>query len=60
MTKQEAIDLFGGKQVSLAKTLGITKSAVNQWPEILDQAKADRVRGAAIRLGIPKNKLQQQ
>lgn len=51
MRKSEAIQLFGGLQKDVAAALGITPSAVSQWPEELDQATEDRVIGAAVRLG---------
>lgn len=50
MTKKEAIALFGKRQIDLADALGITASAVSQWPDPLDSATRDRVIGAAIRL----------
>lgn len=53
MTKTEAIELFGGSQVDLARAIGVTKSAISQWPEELDSARTDRVIGAAYRLGKP-------
>ena len=52
MTKQEAIELFGGGHRALAEALGISRSAVSQWPQELDQEREDRVIGAAVRLGI--------
>lgn len=52
MTKTEARRLFGGKAQDLAAALGITPGAVSQWPEQLDQRRADQVRGAAMRLGV--------
>lgn len=51
MRKSEAIQLFGGLQKDVAAALGITPSAVSQWPDDLDQATEDRVIGAAVRLG---------
>jgi len=53
MKKSEAIKIFGRTQESMASSLGITKSAVSQWPEELPQHVADRVIGAAVRLGRP-------
>ena len=50
MTKQEAVSTFGNN-VALAAALGVTKQAITAWPAILDLARADRVRGAALRLG---------
>ena len=52
MRKSEAISIFGRTQSDLARALGITKSAVSQWPDELDQEKTDRVLGAALRLGV--------
>ncbi|MEN5158940.1 Cro/CI family transcriptional regulator [Achromobacter spanius] len=50
MTKQEAIQAFGSG-AALARALGLTRSAISQWPRQLDQTRADRVSGAALRLG---------
>ena len=50
MTKREAINLFGTAS-GLARALGITRQSVHAWPDELDQGRADRVIGAAIRLG---------
>lgn len=50
MTKQEAIEMFG-TGAALARALGITRGAISLWPSVLDQARIDRVRGAAMRLG---------
>lgn len=52
LTKQQAIELFGGKQKLVAEAIGVTPSAVSQWPDgELDQATSDRCIGAAYRLG---------
>ena len=52
MTKLEAIRLLGATQHQEAATLlGVTKGAWSMWPATLTTAQADRVRGAAIRLG---------
>jgi DNA-binding transcriptional regulator YdaS (Cro superfamily) len=56
MYKNQAIKMFGG-QIPLAQALGITSSAISQWPDKLDQAKTDRVVGAAIRLKKPKKQI---
>jgi len=48
MTKTDAIRVFGTR-TKLAAALGITKQAISLWPEELDTARADRVRGAALR-----------
>lgn len=52
MLKTEAIALFGTSAADLARALGVTRSAVSQWPEVLAQDQADRVIGAAVRLGL--------
>jgi len=49
MTKQEAIDLFGGKPVYLARALGISRSSVSAWEDPLSQNLQDRVIGAHVR-----------
>ena len=50
MTKSEAIDIFGGAKKDLAEGVGVTASAISQWPDELDQARIDQVIGAAVRL----------
>ena len=52
MTKQQAIDLFGGVG-KLAKALGITSQAVSLWSDgDLPSRRANEVTGAAVRLGV--------
>ncbi len=51
MTKQEAAQIFGGTQAALARALEMTRGGISQWPDELTDAQADRVLGAAIRLG---------
>lgn len=50
LTKQQAIGIFG-TGAETGRALGITRSAVSQWPDVLDQRMTDLVVGAAIRLG---------
>lgn len=50
MKKIEAIALFGS-QSATARALGVTPSYISQWPDELPERLADRVVGAAIRLG---------
>lgn len=50
MKKNEAVEIFGSVR-ALANALGITKQAIYQWHFDLPQDQADRVIGAAIRLG---------
>lgn len=52
MKKQDAINLFGGKSINLANAVGKGKSAISQWPEILDEDKKNIVIGVAVRKGI--------
>lgn len=48
MTKTEAIAIFRTGKL-LADALGITRSAVSQWPEELPPRLADEIIGAALR-----------
>jgi len=41
-----------GSTAALARALEVTPQAIYQWPEQLDQRRADQVRGAMVRLGI--------
>ena len=50
-TKRQACDLFGGRVTDLARAVGVTHSAVSQWPEQLSQRQIDQVIGAAVRTG---------
>ena len=51
MNKQSAIKIFKS-QAAIARALGITRSAVSQWPSDLDQRISDEIIGAAVRLKI--------
>lgn len=51
MKKTVAIQLFGS-QSAVGRALGVTPQAICQWPAELDQNRADRVRGAALRHGL--------
>ena len=44
MTKQEAIDLFGGSVRKLAETLGITEQAVHQWGDDVPELRVYQIR----------------
>ena len=50
MNKRDAISTFG-TQAAMARALGISPQAVDQWPDDLTQGQSDRVIGAALRLG---------
>lgn len=52
MTKKEAVEIFGSG-AALGRALGISRAAIWQWPDQLDQKQTDMVVGAAIRLGKP-------
>jgi transcriptional repressor of cell division inhibition gene dicB len=43
MKRQDVIAHFGGTQSSAAKALGITKSAVHQWGEIIPEGMAYKI-----------------
>lgn len=59
MTKKEAAELFGNQQ-RLAEALNVTPQAISQWPDELDQARSDRVVGAAARvLALSQDQLRQ-
>ncbi|MFM0507682.1 Cro/CI family transcriptional regulator [Paraburkholderia sp. RL17-373-BIF-A] len=53
LTKKQAIDIFGGNGAALGRALGITKGAISQWPDELDQKQTAMVIGAAVQLGKP-------
>lgn len=52
LTKKQVYALFGGAE-AVAKALGYTSAATaHNWPAVLTVAVSDRVRGAAVRLGL--------
>lgn len=53
MKKSDAIRLLGGTPSSAAKAIGISASAVSQWPEELPATIADRVQAAIARAHLP-------
>lgn len=53
MKKSEALELLGGTPASAARAIGITPSAVSQWPDELPAAIADRVQAALWRMSNP-------
>lgn len=50
LTKRQAIAIFD-TGAALGRALGITKGAISQWPEMLDQRQTAMVIGAAVQLG---------
>lgn len=53
MLKTDAIRLLGGTNASAATAIGITASAVSQWPEVLPATIEDRVIAAIARKHLP-------
>ncbi|MFA6180587.1 Cro/CI family transcriptional regulator [Acidithiobacillus sp.] len=51
MEKKEALRVFSTAS-ALARAVGVTRSAVSQWPEKLTARVGDRVIAAALRSGI--------
>ena len=49
MLKKDALQLLGGTVTSAAKLIGISVSAVSQWPDELPAALSDRVLAALAR-----------
>ena len=50
MKKTEALELLGGTPSSAAAAIGITVSAVSQWPDELPATISDRVEAALWRM----------
>lgn len=53
MNKAQAIELLGGTVTAAADAVGITRSAVSQWPDVLPDAIRDRVQAAIARKCLP-------
>jgi hypothetical protein len=51
MTKNDALHVFGGL-AETGQALGLTRQAVDKWPNELAQKHVDRVVGGAVRLGL--------
>lgn len=51
LTKKQAIAIFDSG-AALGRALGITKGAVSQWPEELDEKRTAAVIGAAMQRGL--------
>ena len=52
MKKHEAVRIFGETQTQLGEAVGLTRSRISQWPDVLSPPQVDRVLGAAMRLGL--------
>lgn len=50
MRKTEAIQLLGGTNTATAAAVGVSVSAVSQWPDVLPQRIVDRVQAAQWRI----------
>lgn len=57
MLKLKAIDLLGGTVNSVAEAVGVSPSAVSQWPDVLPPRIADRVLAALARKHLPPEML---
>lgn len=57
MRKEKAIELLGGTPTAAAEQIGITVSAVTQWPDDLPDRIADRVLAAIARKHLPPETL---
>lgn len=55
MEKNLAIQLLGGTVSAAAHAIGVTPSAVTQWPDSLPQRIADRVQAALWRMQSSKD-----
>jgi len=53
MKKTDAVKIFGTTQTTLGLALGMRRQAISLWPDTLKPDQADRVIGAAVRLGKP-------
>ena len=55
MLKTDALEKLGGSVTTAAHLVGVTPSAVSQWPDVLPQPLIDRVVSALWRVenGIP-------
>lgn len=49
MNKSEAIEALGGSIKAAAEECQITRSAISQWPEVLNKDQLDRVQAALFR-----------
>lgn len=53
MRKDHAIHLLGGSPSTAAKEVGVSVSAVSQWPDTLPRRLVDRVLAALARKHLP-------
>jgi len=57
MLKKDALNMLGGTVTSAARRIGVTVSAISQWPEELPESLADRVIAAIAREHLPPSML---
>lgn len=57
MNKQKAIELLGGSVSAAAAAVGVTPSAITQWPDELPSRLIDRVHAALARKHLPAEML---
>lgn len=53
MLKIKALELLGGTPTTAAAAVGVTPSAIAQWPDVLPKRIADRVLAAQARKHLP-------
>jgi DNA-binding transcriptional regulator YdaS (Cro superfamily) len=53
MKKAHALKLLGGSVADAAAAIGVSSSAVSQWPDVLPDRIADRVLAALARKHLP-------
>lgn len=53
MNKALALSFIGGSHKQAAKAVGVSRSAVSQWPDPLPQGLVDRVLAAWARANAP-------
>jgi hypothetical protein len=53
MKKSRAIELLGGTVTAAADAMGVTSSAVSQWPDELTHEMENRVLAALARQHLP-------
>lgn len=59
MRKTTALRLLGPTNADLARRVGVSGSAVSQWPEVLPPRLQDRVLAALARQHLPADLLAQ-
>ncbi|MBX3634025.1 MAG: hypothetical protein KF683_01280 [Rubrivivax sp.] len=59
MLKSTAIKMLGGTPTSAAAEIGVSPSAVSQWPDVLSRRIEDRVLAALARKHLPRELIDQ-